>query len=157
MGKRIFQVLVIPFKKGQDGVKYAIFRRADLQVWQWIAGGGEVGETPMNAAKREAWEEARIPSQSTYLELDSLAKIPASCFIDLADPEVSFLDEHSFGVEVDHLVPQISHEHTDYRWVSCSEAMQLLKYDSNKVALKELNVKLEQAFSQDEGWRGALP
>jgi 8-oxo-dGTP pyrophosphatase MutT (NUDIX family) len=64
MGKRIFQVLVIPFKKGQDGVKYAIFRRADLQVWQWIAGGGENGETPMNAAKREAWEETRIPVNS---------------------------------------------------------------------------------------------
>lgn len=141
MGKRIFQVLVIPFKKGQDGVKYAIFRRADLQVWQWIAGGGENGETPMNAAKREAWEETRIPRQSTYLELDSLTRIPASCFSDLADPEASFLTEHSFGVEVDHLVPQISREHTEYRWISSAES-QLLKYESNKVALKELNAKL---------------
>ncbi|NMA62248.1 MAG: NUDIX domain-containing protein [Firmicutes bacterium] len=141
MGKRIFQVLVIPYKRGQDGVKYAIFRLADLQVWQWITGGGEVGETPICAAKREAWEEARIPRQSTYLELDSLSKIPASCFIDLAYPEESFLTEHSFGVEVDHLVPQISREHTEYRWISSAEA-QLLKYESNKVALKELNAKL---------------
>ena len=148
MGKRIFQVLVIPFRRGRDGVKYVIFRRADLELWQWIAGGGEIGETPVDAAKREAWEEARVPRQSIYLELDSLAKIPASCFIDLADPEASFLAEHSFGVELNHSVPQISNEHTEYRWVSYYEAMQLLLYDSNKAALKELNVKLEQSLAK---------
>jgi ADP-ribose pyrophosphatase YjhB (NUDIX family) len=41
------------------GVLYAVFKRTDGGCWQGIAGGGEKGETPLQAAQREALEEAR--------------------------------------------------------------------------------------------------
>ena len=42
-------------------IEYAIFQRSDGDYWQAIAGGGEEGETPEEAAKREIQEEAGIP------------------------------------------------------------------------------------------------
>ena len=32
-------------------------RRGDLEVWQWVVGGGEDIETPLEAARRELLEE----------------------------------------------------------------------------------------------------
>lgn len=37
----------------------------------------------------------------------------------------------------------LSSEHKEYRWVEYDEAMRLLKYDSNKTALWELNERLK--------------
>ena len=37
----------------------------------------------------------------------------------------------------------LSSEHKEYRWVKYDEAMRLLKYDSNKTALWELNERLK--------------
>src|SRR5882672_8901989 len=61
MGRAPFQVLVFPFRRVQAGrLEYAIFRRADIDAWQGIAGGGEDDETLIEAAIREAREEAGI-------------------------------------------------------------------------------------------------
>ena len=35
------QVLVIPYRLVNDKVKYCIFKRSDMDAWQWIAGGME--------------------------------------------------------------------------------------------------------------------
>ena len=53
-----FQILVIPFKKNINQIKVAIFKRKNSLNWQFIAGGGEDNETPLEAAKRESHEEA---------------------------------------------------------------------------------------------------
>ena len=59
MPRMPFQVHIIPFRKAEDGnFEYAIFRRTDEPYWQGIAGGGEDGESLLEAAKREAFEEA---------------------------------------------------------------------------------------------------
>jgi broad specificity phosphatase PhoE len=36
----------------------------------------------------------------------------------------------------------LSREHTDYRWVAYAEAARLLRWDSNRTALWELNERL---------------
>ena len=36
-----YQVLVIPYHIENGNVKYCIFKRNDIKVWQFIAGGGE--------------------------------------------------------------------------------------------------------------------
>src|SRR6476646_7791606 len=79
MSRAPFQVLVIPYRLVSDGEPlYAIFRRnsATGGYWQWIAGGGENRETPLEAARREAEEEAVIPPDAQYMQLDSLATLP---------------------------------------------------------------------------------
>lgn len=45
-----FQVLVLPFRKTTSGTEYALFRRSDSGDWQTIAGGGDDGETPLQAS-----------------------------------------------------------------------------------------------------------
>jgi dATP pyrophosphohydrolase len=52
MPRAPFQIVVIPFRVVGTQYEYAIFRRADHAVWQWIAGGGEDSESPLAAARR---------------------------------------------------------------------------------------------------------
>ena len=59
MTRAMFQVLAIPYWVEMDGtVEYALLRRSqdDGGYWQWVAGGGEADETPLDAASREAFE-----------------------------------------------------------------------------------------------------
>ena len=147
MTRAPFQVLVFPYRSVSDsGYEYAVFRRADLGFWQGIAGGGEDAETPLEAAKREAFEEGGIPRQSRFLPLDSTATIPV---VDIAGyllwgDDVSVVPEHCFGVEANGLEITLSHEHLDARWVVYAAARALLKYDSNKTALRELDLRLRR-------------
>ena len=41
MARAKYQVLVIPYHIENGNVKYCIFKRNDMKVWQFIAGGGE--------------------------------------------------------------------------------------------------------------------
>lgn len=38
----------------------------------------------------------------------------------------------------------MSSEHKEYKWVSYSEAFEMLKYDSNRTALWELKTRLQR-------------
>ncbi len=60
MPRAPFQILVLPYRKIAEAFEFAVFSRSDYACWQGIAGGGEEGETPMEAAQREAREEAGI-------------------------------------------------------------------------------------------------
>ncbi|MCD1216844.1 NUDIX pyrophosphatase, partial [Vibrio cholerae] len=42
--------------------------------------------------------------------------------------------------------PQLSNEHTNFRWCGFQEASELLKYDSNKIALWELEQRLKSTL-----------
>ena len=52
------------------------------------------------------------------------------------------MKEYSFGVCADNIKIKISDEHKSFKWVDYSVAMKLLKWDSNKNALWELNERL---------------
>lgn len=129
-------------------MRYAVFRRSDAgRCWQGIAGGGEIGETPLAAAKREAWEEAGIGPESAYVALDSLATIPVIHFAPFRDREDMFvIPEYSFGVEVVADAFRLSGEHGEYAWLPYPEAEAALRWDSNKNALWELDRRLRAAI-----------
>ena len=55
-----FQILAIPYRMDDGILKYCAFHRSDCDEWQFIAGGGEDAETPLEAAQREAFEECGI-------------------------------------------------------------------------------------------------
>ena len=91
MARAPFQVLVFPWRRNDDGAfEYAIFKRSDDGNWQGLSGGGEDKEKPIVAARREANEEAGIPTEANeeagiptdadYIELDTVASIPAHIF-----------------------------------------------------------------------------
>lgn len=138
-----FQVLVFPFINEKGGYLYAIFKRKDFEFWQGISGGGEDNETPPETAKRESFEEAQIGKESKYIQLDSMATIPvANIHNHKWDEGILVLPEYSFGVEVFSKDLKIEKEHSDYQWLTYEEAKELLKYDSSKSALWELNHRL---------------
>lgn len=146
-------VLIIPFHHHSqlDGVRYAVFKRRDSGVYQFIAGGVETGESPKEAAIRESREEAGIESNSRWIELESTAAIPLEAFACSGTwrEEIQFVQEVSYGVEIKktHLV--LSDEHSEYRWLPYQEAHDHLMYDSNKVALRELHGKLTRSLEYD--------
>lgn len=141
-----YQVLIIPYQKFDGEYKFAIFNRADMDCWQWISGGGEDFDANILAsAKRESYEEAGILQHSEFMQLDTKTSIPASIFGDfLWGEDVYVITEHCFGVKINNKELQLSDEHQAYQWVSYVDAMQLLKYDSNRTALWELVTRLER-------------
>ncbi len=137
------QILAFPFIKEGEKYYYALFKRKDMDVWQAIAGGGEDNETPVEAMKREIYEEASIDKNSQYIRLSSIATIPAVNIRGTIWDDIIVIPEIAFGVEVMAKELKISDEHTEYLWLSFDEAMDKLKYDSNKCALWELDYRLK--------------
>ena len=141
MTRAPFQVLIFPFCRTDKDFEYAIFRRTDAGYWQGIAGGGEGGETPLEAARREGEEEAGISAESHYVALDSVSKMPVEGVVGtlLWGKDVVVIPEYCFGVEVVGRKLALSPEHSEYQWVPYDTAMDMLHWDSNKIALSELN------------------
>ena len=143
-GRAPFQVLVLPYRERPDGVEYAVFRRADAGYWQFIAGGGENSELPIEAARREANEEAAIADDVHIFHLDSQNTVPV---LELAGslqwgPEVLVVPEFTFGAHVGDRQLRIGREHTEYRWVDYETCREMLHWDSNRNALHELDHRI---------------
>jgi len=139
-----FQVLVIPFIRNEnEGTKYLVFKRTDNSNWQFIAGGGEDSEIPLEAAKRETREEANIIASEFYF-LKTISMIPITEFRGHKSKKGLYvIPEYCFAVEMKNAVINISMEHTDYKLATYTEATSLLRYDGNKTALWELNERIK--------------
>ena len=145
MSRAKFQVIIIPFRTVENGVlEFAITKRSDMDVWQFLSGGGEDNETPLQAAKREANEEGDIPYKYELLELDSMASIPAINFAAHKEwgDKVYVVPEYTFGVEITDKNLVLCIEHTELHWLKYQEASEKLTWDSNKTALWELNKRI---------------
>jgi len=147
MARANFQCLIIPFMIVDNEPKYAIFKRSDRSIWQFLSGGGEDNETPIEAAKRECFEEAQIPSNIDFYELDAISTVPSEIFSQEYrknwPKDCYVLNEYKFAFKLEEDIIKISDEHSEYRWVSYEEAFDLLKYDSNRVALRELKCRIK--------------
>ena len=144
MGRAAFQILTIPYVRGEKETLFCLFKRSDMNLWQWIAGGGEDHETAIQAAKRESFEEANIKSNEKYTELKTVTSIPSYCIKQFKDSEIFVLPEYAFGVEIVASEIKISEEHSEYQWVNYETAISLLTYDGNKTALWELKNLIEK-------------
>jgi dATP pyrophosphohydrolase len=145
MSRAPFQVLVLPFHHNQGGqLEYAVFRQRDEGYWQFIAGGGENNEKPIEAARREAFEEAGITPDLEYIILDSRNTVPVEGVTGefTWGKDIDVIPEYTFGVRLDSEAISLSREHTEYRWVSYEDAVAMLQWDSNKNALWELDARI---------------
>ena len=147
MARAKYQVLVIPFYIDKGIAKYCIFYRSDMNIWQFIAGGGEdVDTSVLISAKREAYEEANIDINSKYISLETQSSIPTYCFKDARinwGESCLVIPEYTFAVMLENSSLTLSHKHTKYEWVDYETANKRLKYDSNKTALWELDSKIK--------------
>lgn len=148
MARAKYQVLVIPYKTDADGILYCVFKRSDMDdCWQFIAGGGEdEDKTPFVSAQREAFEEAGISYKMQFTELETKCSISTEYFKNartIWGEECLVIPEYCFAVKMQSENIYISHEHGCFEWVDYTTAKQRLKYDSNKVALWELDNKIK--------------
>jgi dATP pyrophosphohydrolase len=139
------QILVFPYRMGRAGShEFAVFRRSDdAKIWQGIAGGGEDDETPLQAAIRESNEEAQIPEELDYQQLDSVFTVPVAFVRGFEwGPDVLVIPQHTFGVNIGNHMIVLSEEHTEFVWCGYEEAVEKLTFESNQLALWELNHRL---------------
>lgn len=142
-----YETLIFPYKKEDNEYKYAIFLRDDMKVWQGICGGGEdEDKSILETAKRETFEESGIKADSEFIQLDTITTMPVvnvkgSFFW---GDDVYLVKEHCFGVDATGQDIKLSEEHPEYRWLTYDEAKKLLKWDSDKTALWELNERLKR-------------
>ncbi len=147
MSRAPLQINVIPYCKNENGrYEFAVFHRADGSMWHFVSGGAEDGETPAKAAIRELKEEAGITLIHNWIKLDSRASIPKDAYPNITHwpKEVLVLPQFSFAVDVSGQEIVLSREHDEFRWLSFDDASKLLKWDSDKVALWELNERLKR-------------
>jgi dATP pyrophosphohydrolase len=145
-----FQILVIPFRRTPVGPEFAVLKRSDAGCWQFVAGGGEDDESPQQAAERETKEEIGIAADGHLIQLDSMATVPKDCFGAAGSwgQGVYVIPEHCFAVDAGDHALVLSGEHTDLRWVPYDQASSMLKWDSNRNALWELNERLKRTPNQ---------
>lgn len=139
-----FQILAIPYKIIDGSPFYCVFHRSDFDQWQFISGGGEDDETPLEAAKRETFEESGARPDK-WIELKSMSYIPAIVISEKHrqhwSKDTYVIPEYAFGFECKEDI-KLSHEHTEFVWTPYNEALKKLKWDSNRTALYELKRRI---------------
>ena len=149
-----YQTLTILYKKNNNKILYAIFYRNSHPIWQFISGGGENNENPIKTVIREIKEETSLTIERKRVkQLDSRTTIPVLNITGnyTWGPKVYVIPEYTFAVEIlsdDNI--RLSSEHKEYKWVEYDEAMNKLKYDSNKTALWELNEKIKNRVLKND-------
>ena len=140
------QVLVILYKKKKDEILFCVGLRSSKNIWQFVAGGAEDKETPIEAAIRELSEETGINiKEEDLIVLDSKTTIPVVNVTGTYTwgKDVFVIPEYAFAVDATSFQIKLSNEHTEFKWLEYNKAMDILTYDSNKSALWELNEKLK--------------
>lgn len=141
------QVLVIPFLVDAGRPFYCILKRSDAYYWHFIAGGAEDAETPLQAAIREANEEIGAQPDARVFPLKFQTFVPAQVISQKHRqywPEDTYIiPEYNFAIQLRENKIRLSQEHTEYCWVAYEEAISLLNWQSNAVALYELNERIK--------------
>jgi dATP pyrophosphohydrolase len=150
MSRAKYQVFSIPYRQTPQGLLFAIFKRSDEGYWQWTSGGGEGDESIEDAVKRESFEEAGIPLFAHYLKLDTISSIPTEGFAAKKDwpKDLYVLPGYYFSVHLASPTIKLSDEHTDFKWVTYQEAVDLLKWEADKTALWELSERLKLKLNE---------
>lgn len=141
-----YETLIFPYRKVNTEYEFAIFLRDDMKIWQGVCGGGEEGETIIETAKRETFEEAGLSYESEFMQLETITMIPVVSVKGnfYWGEDVFLVKEYCFGVDATDQEIKLSDEHPEYRWLNYDEAKKILKWDSDKTALWELNEKLKR-------------
>jgi len=125
------QVQCILFRKINGKIQYLLLKRIKEGFWQPVTGGLEEGETKVEAIEREVLEETGIKNIARIIE--------DVHYFEYSDSH--FIKEYVFGVEVhpNEKIVLDGKEHSQFKWCSFQEALELLKWDENKKALSRLN------------------
>jgi len=132
------EVEAIIFRRNDTRIEYLLLKRLPQKngFWQPVTGGMEEGETLDEALRREIMEETGVKN--------IVAVIEGLYYFEFSDPNP--YQEYVYGVEVSPSEEIVldGREHSEYRWCSFQDALQLLHWKENKAALRKLNIILTQ-------------
>jgi len=123
------------FRRAEDGLRFLLLKRIVTShyggLWQGVAGHIQTGEKAWETALRELQEETGLSPQSIFV----------------ADHLNRFYDPHTdcvnlvpvFGIEVESSQVNLSDEHSEFRWVTFAQALELLTWNDQRHALRTVN------------------
>jgi 8-oxo-dGTP pyrophosphatase MutT (NUDIX family) len=140
MARQPIQVEGIIFRKKANQTEFLLLKRLPERggFWQPVTGGVEENETVSEALKREIIEETNISKFIQIIEKVYNFELKAGSIKRVESKNK--IKEYVYGVEVsaDQKVQIEPNEHTEFRWCSYDTALELLKWNNNKTALKKL-------------------
>ncbi len=131
---RIAQVEVIIFKVISNNPLFLLLKRHPERggFWQPVTGGVEADEDLKAAALREMKEETGIEDSIKVFENIHYFEFEAN-------GGYGWMKEYVYGVQINEGVEAIiSDEHTELKWCSLDEALELLKYEGNKEGFRKI-------------------
>jgi dihydroneopterin triphosphate diphosphatase len=141
---RTQQVQAWVFRRSK-GIRYLLLKRIASKggFWQPISGGVEPTDTDiLSAGRREVLEETGIPEHAIKKTIEPFYFYTIDKHY-LTGKPITPLHESVIAFEVDsdevRLDRNIYPEHSESKWAGFEEAMNLLKWEDNKTALKKLN------------------
>ncbi|MAR36170.1 MAG: NUDIX pyrophosphatase [Candidatus Marinimicrobia bacterium] len=118
-----------------NGILFLLLKRAKTKMyehlWQGVAGKIEKGEKSWETAKRELLEETGLIPKKMFIA-DHVSK-----FYEAKDDRINLVPV--FGIEVNTKEVVLSDEHSEYKWVTINEALDLLVWTGQKQAIKIVN------------------
>lgn len=109
----------------------------------------QYGESLAESALREVQEETGINLlDNKLMHLDTCRSVPKKYFKDNDKWNGLYVvPEYTFAVKLLNEEIRLSDEHSEFKWVAYDEAIKLLNFDSNKTALWELKMRLEELYN----------
>ena len=136
---RIAQVEVIIFKLVDRIPHYLLLKRIPSRggFWQPVTGGVNAGEDFALAAKREAEEETGVSEFLNFYE--------DVHFFEFNSIGYGHRGEHVYGAQIKTDAEIIlSSEHDGMKWCTLDEALDTLKYESNKEGVRKLAILISE-------------
>ena len=119
----------------KNGLLFLLLKRAKTKmyehIWQGVAGKIEKGEKSWETVKRELQEETGLKPNKMFI-VDHVSK-----FYEQKDDRINLVPV--FGIEVNTREVVLSDEHSEYKWVTINEALDLLVWTGQKQAIKIVN------------------
>jgi dihydroneopterin triphosphate diphosphatase len=154
------QVLVYVYRRADRGLELLLLKRGERWggFWQGVTGAPEWDESDEEGAIREVLEETGLDVSDTLRAVGTQYEMQASEFDDpetwlrLYGPGVERVPEEVYSAEApSSWTPVLAPlEHDEYRWCSPDEALGLLRYESNRDALRVVVGALEYEGSPDQ-------
>jgi len=120
------------FREIENGIEFLLLKRAEGQpypgLWQMVSGKIKDGETAYHTAIREIKEETGfVPSQLWVAPTVNSFYEPKNEFICLLPV---------FAARVDSSKVRLSDEHTDFKWVTKTDAQKMLAWEGQRKAVQ---------------------
>ena len=137
--KRPESVLVVVYTL--NGEVLMLRRVCPNRFWQSVTGSLEWGESAVQAARRELYEETGIMAGDGLIDLHHQVTFPIlPAWRSRYAPSAHANTEHWFALALPgRRLPRLQpDEHSAYRWVSCRQALRLATSWTNRKAIRYL-------------------